>query len=67
MDVYYCVKTQLVASDVVQAEFLSDPMKIDEIRKEFDNKHIMPGTIWEIGINEGKQWNAKYVCTLMQP
>jgi hypothetical protein len=60
------VKAQMLSSGVVRAEYETEPMTLEQIRKQFENNNISPTNAkWEAPIPEGRQWDMKYVCELI--
>ena len=63
---FYRVKSQLLCSNIVRAEYLTEPMTLSDIHKQFDNDTISPiNNKWEEIVEEGLQWGMKYVCELV--
>jgi len=62
----YRIKAQMLCSGVVRAEYLTEPMTLDAIRKQFDKDTISPANSkWETIVEEGREWDMKYVCELV--
>lgn len=65
MEPLYCVEIKLVFGNVVRAEYLTDPMMLADIKKQFKNNTILPDTPWEDPISDGEPWAARYVYRLI--
>lgn len=60
------VKSKLMCSNIIRAEYLTNPMTLSDIRNQFQKDTISStNNKWEQIIDEGKQWDMKYVCELV--
>lgn len=60
------VKGKMLSSGMVRAKYMTEPMTVEEIRKQFGNDSISAeNPRWETAIPEGRRWDMKYVCKLV--